>query len=277
MKLLICKVCTLLSDSSLNLPRLVPMVNASPGLIWSFFSLAIAIAAAFVVAVHASAGHTTRSSARRDTLLAALATATWLAVTLALAASGRLSFTSRPPTAGVLIVVGVGLAIAVGTSRLGARLATGIPLAALIGVQAFRFPLELMLHRAYREGLMPVQMSYSGFNFDILTGLSAIVVALYIARRPNAVAVARIWNAAGIVLLANILTIAVLSTPTPIRVFHNEPANEWIAHAPWVWLPAVFVVAAIVGHIVIFRRLRYESRARGRAPRGVAAAIEAVS
>ena len=253
------------------------MVNASPGLIWSFFSLAIAIAAAFVVAVHASAGHTTRSSARRDTMLAALATATWLAVTLALAASGRLSFTSRPPTAGVLIVVGVGLAIAVGTSRLGARLATGIPLAALIGVQAFRFPLELMLHRAYREGLMPVQMSYSGFNFDILTGLSAIVVALYIARRPNAVAVARIWNAAGIVLLANILTIAVLSTPTPIRVFHNEPANEWIAHAPWVWLPAVFVVAAIVGHIVIFRRLRYESRARGRAPRGVAAAIEAVS
>ena len=277
MKLLICKVCTLLSDSSLNLPRLVPMVNASPGLIWSFFSLAIAIAAAFVVAVHASAGHTTRSSARRDTLLAALATATWLAVTLALAASGRLSFTSRPPTAGVLIAVGVGLAIAVGTSRLGARLATGIPLAALIGVQAFRFPLELMLHRAYREGLMPVQMSYSGFNFDILTGLSAIVVALYIARRPNAVAVARIWNAAGIVLLANILTIAVLSTPTPIRVFHNEPANEWIAHAPWVWLPAVFVVAAIVGHIVIFRRLRYESRARGRAPRGVGAAIEAVS
>jgi len=277
MKLLICKVCTLLSDSCLNLPRLVPMVNASPVLLWSFVALAIAIAGAYVVAVHASAGHTTRSSARRDTMLAALATATWLAVTLALAASGRLSFTSRPPTAGVLIAVGVGLAIAVGTSRLGARLATGIPLAALIGVQAFRFPLELMLHRAYREGLMPVQMSYSGFNFDILTGLSAIVVALYIARRPNAVAVARIWNAAGIVLLANILTIAVLSTPTPIRVFHNEPANEWIAHAPWVWLPAVFVVAAIVGHIVIFRRLRYESRARGRAPRGVAAAIEAVS
>jgi len=210
-------------------------------------------------------------------MLAALATATWLAVTLALAASGRLSFTSRPPTAGVLIAVGVGLAIAVGTSRLGARLATGIPLAALIGMQAFRFPLELMLHRAYREGLMPVQMSYSGFNFDILTGLSAIVVALYIARRPNAVAVARIWNAAGIVLLANILTIAVLSTPTPIRVFHNEPANEWIAHAPWVWLPTVYVVAAIIGHIVIARRLRYESRPRERVGLEVAAPSAAVS
>ena len=169
------------------------------------------------------------------------------------------------------------LAFAIGASRLGLRIATGIPLAALVGVQAFRFPLEMMLHRAFREGLMPVQMSYSGFNFDILTGLSAIGVALYLVKRPHALGVVRVWNVAGIVLLANVLTIAVLSTPTPIRVFHNEPANEWIAHAPWVWLPAVFVVAAIIGHIIVFRRLRYESRVRAQAARAVTAPSAAVS
>ncbi len=27
------------------------------------------------------------------------------------------------------------------------------------------------MNRAAEEGVMPVQMSYSGFNFDILTGL----------------------------------------------------------------------------------------------------------
>jgi hypothetical protein len=188
-----------------------------------------------------------------------------------------LSFTSRPPTAGVVIAAGIALAFAVGTSRLGSRLATGIPLAALVGVQAFRSPLELMLHRAYREGLMPVQMSYAGLNFDIVTGLSAIVVALYLAKRPGSLVAARVWNAAGIVLLVNILTIAVLSTPTPIRVFHNEPANEWIAHAPWVWLPTVFVVAAIIGHVIVFRRLRYEMRVAGRAPSGAVTPSAAVS
>ena len=124
---------------------------------------------------------------------------------------------------------------------------------------------------------MPVQMSYSGFNFDILTGLSAIGVALYLVKRPHALGVVRVWNVAGIVLLANVLTIAVLSTPTPIRVFHNEPANEWIAHAPWVWLPAVFVVAAIIGHVIVFRRLRYESRVRARTARAVTAPSAAVS
>ena len=96
-------------------------------------------------------------------------------------------------------------------------------------------------------------------------------------RRRGAIVVARVWNAAGVVLLVNILTIAVLSTPTPIRVFHNEPANEWIAHAPWVWLPAVFVVAAIIGHVIVFRRVRYESRLRRHAPRGAAAPSAAVS
>jgi hypothetical protein len=33
----------------------------------------------------------------------------------------------------------------------------------------------------------------------------------------------------------------------------------WITQAPFVWLPMVMVMAAIVGHIVILRRLRAES------------------
>jgi hypothetical protein len=235
------------------------MVNASPFLIWSFVALALLVASAFVAAVRYASLRQSPSRARRDTAIAGLAVAGWLALTLGLAASGRLSFTSRPPTIGVVMLVGLMLVLVVGTSRLGLKLATGIPLAALIGAQAFRFPLELLLHRAYGEGLMPVQMSYSGFNLDILSGLFAIVVALQLVRKPGSLVVARIWNAGGIVLLANIITIAILSTPTRLRVFTNEPANEWIAHAPWVWLPTVFVVAAILGHILVFRRVRHEA------------------
>jgi len=254
------------------------MVNASPLLVWSFIALALLVAGAFVAAVRLSARGTRRSpgQARRDTILATLATVAWLVVTLVLAASGRLTFTSVPPTEGILILASVVLGLGIGASPLGLRIATGIPLAALVGVQAFRFPLELMLHRAYVEGLMPVQMSYSGFNLDILTGLFAIVVAMQLVRKPGSRVVARIWNAGGIVLLTNILIIAVLSTPTPIRVFHNEPANEWIAHAPWVWLPAVFVVAAIIGHVVVFRRLRHEARAGAKREPSVSATPNAV-
>lgn len=280
LKLLLYKAGTLLSDSSVNLALARIMVNASSPFIVSFVAGALAVAGAFVAAVHLSAIRTGRSprEARRDTLVALLTTATWLGLTLGLAATGHLSFTSVPPTEGIVIAASLALGVWVGASRLGYRIANGIPLAALVGVQGFRFPLELMLHRAYIEGLMPVQMSYAGLNFDILSGLSAIVVAVLLVRRPALLGVVRIWNVGGALLLVNILTIAVLSTPTPLRVFHNEPANEWIAHAPWVWLPAVYVVAAIIGHVLVFRRLRHESRLATRPEaRGTVAPSAAVS
>ena len=227
------------------------MVNASALLVWSFVALVAMVAAMFVLAVYRSSVGPSRGA-----LVATAATVVWLGVTFALAASGRLSFTTRPPTMAIVILANLVLAFGISLSRVGQRIATGVPLAALVGAQAFRFPLELILHRAYTEGLMPVQMSYSGFNFDILTGLSAIVVAILLVRNRNSLVAARVWNTAGIVLLANIVTIAILSAPTPLRTFHNEPANDWITHAPWVWLPTVFVVAAIIGHVLVIRRLR---------------------
>jgi hypothetical protein len=238
------------------------MVNASPLLLWSFVALALVLATTFVAGIYVSASASPTSSphAARNAAIAALGAAGWLGLTFAAAQSGRLSFSTRPPTMAFLLVATAVVAIAIGASRLGRRLATGIPLAALVGVQGFRVVVELILHRAYREGLMPVQMSFSGLNFDILSGLSAIVVALVLLRKPGSLVLVRVWNTAGIILLANILTIALLSAPTPLRVFHNEPANVWITQAPWVWLPSVFVLAAVVGHILVYRRIRYEMR-----------------
>lgn len=241
------------------------MVNASPLLVSSFVGLALLVAAGFVVAVHRAATATSHPNARRLAIVTATATGLWLALTASLATAGVLSFTSRPPTMLILVPIILALAIWIGTSGVGSRLATGLPLAALVGAQVFRLPLELTMHRAYVEGLMPVQMSYSGRNLDILTGISAIVVAAVLIRRPGALWLVRTWNVTGVILLANILTVAILSAPTPLRTFHNEPANNWITNAPWVWLPAVFVLAAIAGHILVFRRLRYESRWRASA------------
>jgi hypothetical protein len=185
--------------------------------------------------------------------------AAWMLGTFVAAAKGKLSFETRPPTmlfvfAGVFI-----LAFGGGLSRFGKQLAVGLPLVALVGFQAFRFPLELLLHQAYREGLMSVQMSYSGRNFDIVTGVTAAILGLILWKRPVPRWIVQIWNVMGICLLANILTVAFLSTPLPIRVFFNEPANVWIKDAPYVWLPAVFVLLAIMGHLIVTRKLTMQS------------------
>jgi hypothetical protein len=237
------------------------MSETSSLLVTSFWVLAVGVGAAFVAAVYWAHRRldVARAAAGRFAAYAAAGTAAWMALTYALAASGRLAFGTMPPPLGVLFVAILAGSVTLGASRIGERLARALPLAVLVGAQAFRLPLEVAMHRAYAEGVMPVQMSYAGWNFDVLSGIGAAVVAILLAMRRAPLGVVRVWNWMAVLLLTNVLVIAWLSTPTPLQVFTNEPANVWITHPPFVWLPSVLVFAAILGHVLIFRRLRYEA------------------
>src|SRR5690348_7305699 len=146
-----------------------PLPSGSPGLRVAFVGLAVLVAAMLVVAVYRSAlnaGATLAEAKRRATLAAAFA-AGWMAVTGGAAAAGALHF-EAPPTMLVVLFASAVLAVAVGISPIGKSIAAGLPLAVLVGYQGYRVIVELFLHRAYSEGLIPVQMTYSGRNFDIV-------------------------------------------------------------------------------------------------------------
>lgn len=229
-----------------------------------FMALAVGVAALAswgTARANARAGAVTRPGARH--LLIALGAAiAWMGVWFVVARSGALlRFDHRPPPMLLMMVATLAAGLALGLSPLGGRLARGLPLAALVGFQAFRLPLELVMHRAARAGVMPVQMSFEGYNFDIVTGASALVVAglLLAGRAPRALVVT--WNVVGIALLATIGAIAVASTPL-IHAFGTSPRalNTWVGEAPFVWLPTVFVACALAGHIVVTRRLLHDRR-----------------
>ena len=231
--------------------------GGSPLLRYSFVALAFFVAALVVAAVGWSAAiaGNDRSRWTRHTLIAAVVAAAWMAATGFAAARGLLHFAAPPTMLIVFPAVLVG-AVALALSPVGTRITRALPLAALVGFQGFRVLVELLLHRAYTEGLMPVQMSYAGRNFDIVSGATAIGVAAWLATGHVAPRLVLAWNVVSAALLANIVIVALLSAPTPMRVFLNEPSNVWITRAPWVWLPTVMVFAAVTGHVMVFRRLR---------------------
>lgn len=232
--------------------------EASAFLVCTFVALAFLVAPALPLAVYWAVLRRDKdpATARRLGLLAFGGVSLWMVITFGAAASGLLRFGPLPPPITfVLVPMFVGV-IALARSPLGQRLATDIPLAALVGIQAFRLPLELIMHRAYSEGVMPVQMSYSGFNYDILTGIGALVVASLLVLKRMPTWGVKIWNWGGSLLLLNIVVIALLSTPTPMRLFRQEPANVWIVDPPFIWLPALFVGYALLGHLLVFRKLR---------------------
>lgn len=189
--------------------------------------------------------------------------ALWLGVPAVVAATGALAdFSGRPPAIGIMLVGLFICTTALAMCSAGTRLLQRVPLAGLIGFQVFRVPVEIVLHRLHVEGIVPVQMTYSGNNFDIVSGTLAALVGVWaIVGRPPTWAVVA-FNVIGTLLLLNIVTIAVLSMPTAMRAFQNDPPNTFVAHVPFVWLPSLLVQAAWFGHLLVFRWL---SRERSRA------------
>jgi len=132
---------------------------------------------------------------RRRFLVTALA---WVGIVLVVAESGVLRrWELRPPPMMFLFVAIATLGVVIARSRAGTFLARGLPLSSLVGLQAFRLPLELVMHRASTEGVMPAHMSYSGWNFDVLTGLTAAVLAVWLHVGSPPRGLVRAWNIGG--------------------------------------------------------------------------------
>jgi hypothetical protein len=207
------------------------------------------------------------AAARRAGTLSATAGAAWMAVTWTLARSGILREWNRnPPPFMFLVVAILALAVLIAYSRLGTRIVATIPLWVMVLVQTFRFPLELAMHDMYARGIMPVHMSYSGLNFDIVTGISALPVAYLTATHRIGNRVVAAWNLLGLALLINVVTVAILATPR-FRYFGDDHLNVWVTYPPFVWLPSVMVLAALAGHLLIFRALLQPQPERS-SPRG---------
>jgi hypothetical protein len=221
-----------------------------------FIVLPLVIAAGLIGACAWAAqrvGETARVR-RQRTLRLGVAVLAWLILTALIAGSGVLRADVRPPPFAVFVLAILVVGVGVPCSSLGRLLVRGLPLWVLVGFQVFRLPLELLMHRAYVEGVMPVQMSYSGQNYDILTGISAAFLGVWLARAQVPRWVVGLWNVLGFALLVNIVAIAVVSTPL-FRWFGDEHVNTFVTYPPFVWLPTVLVVAALMGHILVWRKL----------------------
>jgi len=239
---------------------MVESATASAGLGWLCVGIAVAIAAALPGARYLAgrrAGETAGET-HRATALTAAGVLAWMGLTGGLAGAGVLdAFSTFPPPLLPVMFGGVILTLVVALSRFGKRLALELPLALLVGYQAFRIAVELMLHRAGVEGVIGMHMTWSGLNFDVVTGITALGLGLWLAARREAEpprALLWAWNLMGLALVAIIVAVAIMSMPGPLRRF-GGPANVWVGTLPFVWLPTMMVTAALFGHLLVLRRL----------------------
>lgn len=125
----------------------------------------------------------------------------------------------------------------------------------IIRIQTFRFFVELIIWILFIEKILPIQMTFEGRNLDIISGITAPLIAWLVANQKINKTLVILWNIMCLGLLINIVTVAILSMPTPVQYFFNEPHNTSVTKFPYVFLPAFLVPLAYMLHFFSIRQL----------------------
>lgn len=197
------------------------------------------------------------ASGNRHTLIASVVALVWVVLIGGLALNGFFEDVSRLPSRAVLAMLAwLPVVLAATYTRAFRRLALATPPHWIIYFQSFRIVVELLLFLAFVRGVMPVQMTFEGRNFDMVAGVLALPVGYLVAKRSRKWRTfAILYNVLGLALLVNVLIIALLSMPTPLRYFLNDPAITIVGQFPFIYLPVVLVVFAYSFHVVSLRQL----------------------
>jgi hypothetical protein len=222
---------------------------ASPASVIAFTFVVAFVLTCFVFGVYQANVENPKAALRRSFYAMAGACA-WMILISTIVDSGALN-ESPMPGIPLLFFFMIACAVALAFSRPGKWL-SALPVWALIGFQAFRLPLELILHEWAKQGTVPTTMTWTGSNFDIITGITALVFAPLSTRSVRA---AQIFNALGFMLLLNVMRVAMMSSPLPFA-WGTQPPLQLLMHLPYAWIGSVCVTGALAGHLILFRKLR---------------------
>lgn len=227
----------------------IPDFIAPP--LWStvlFLGVIFGVQGMLLFAIH-------RAHGRRGVMVGGLAFVVVLVGTALLARSGLLRAGGMPPR--VLLYFGATNlgALALALTSPGRALASAVPAAFWLLFQGFRLPLEVALHAFGTAGTIPPQMTWSGENLDVITGVVSLALGAVLLLRPRLKAAGWLGHAVGIALLANVARVALLSAPTPFKSFEGPPLQLPL-HVPYTWIVPFAVAAALFGHVVGLRSLR---------------------
>jgi len=219
-----------------------------------FFEMIVVVVIFAVLAATKHAYRENPARARQLAIRVFVVLVVWLGTMAALITSGKME---SLPLQGFPVFVGSVLLISIGAALapFGRKLAAHTPLIALVAFQAFRLPLELVLHYWARRGTIPTAMTWSGQNWDVIAGALAFVIWPVAGKYR---AIAWIFNLIGLSLLINVLRVALMSSTAPFGWALSPPLQLWL-HVPYFMIGPVLVGGAIFGHLVLTRALLRKS------------------
>ncbi|UTW61001.1 hypothetical protein KFE98_13350 [bacterium SCSIO 12741] len=177
--------------------------------------------------------------------------AMWLIYIGLLSASGFLNNLELPPRFPLLIILPLFIASGVFLWKYKRHPALhALPIHHAVGYQSFRIFIEVVFYGMFLEGVLPIVVTFEGYNMDILIGISAPIVALLVHKKWISRPLLILWNIAGIAVVLNAAFTFVTSFYFP-SVWGEEQSmiSSEFATFPYLLLPGFFMPSAIFVHL----------------------------
>jgi hypothetical protein len=202
--------------------------------------------------------HSTQTKNERNlTMIVSTFILSWMFVVAILSINEFfLVFDSMPPRFLLAIGVPIITIIALFTKKRTRAYIKRIPITTITYIHIIRVPVEIVLWWLFIGGLIPQALTFEGVNYDILAGISAPFVAIFmVGLRSKSRIGAILWNVIALGLLLNIVIRAVLSAPLPFKQFAFDNPQTAVFYFPYIWLPAFIVPIVLFSHLASLLKL----------------------
>ncbi|WP_272148601.1 hypothetical protein [Tenacibaculum aiptasiae] len=112
-----------------------------------------------------------------------------------------------------------------------------------------RFPVELLLFQLAIREWLPMEMTYKGWNFDIIPGITAILLVVWMHYKTINRQLLIGWNIIGVCLVLFVFINGVLSQEMLYQRYGYAVPNKGIAYFPIILLAGVIVPVVVYTHI----------------------------
>ncbi|WP_245871765.1 hypothetical protein [Sediminicola luteus] len=173
----------------------------------------------------------------------------WLIYLIGLTRTDWLDSLELPPRMPLLVILPTIAFSLIITAQKGFKpILEKVPLHFPVYLQAFRILVEFLIWGAFLNGILSKQVTFEGTNFDVLVGLSALVMGYLVQKGKVGKKGLLYWNIASLVVFAGTLASFVYS------FYIAQEITLSLSQLPYFFLPGILVAIALFLHIFSIRQ-----------------------
>jgi hypothetical protein len=178
----------------------------------------------------------------------------WLGYAIVISQSGLLKNFTLPPRVPLLLVIPSIVLIIFVTGRPSFKsVLMKTPIHLPVFLISFRVFVELLIYGAYRNGIFPKRVTFEGLNFDVLVGLSSLIIGMLLVKKMISLQALWIWNIISMLVLT--LTMFSFVSAYYFTDWVTTTGHDELVSFPYLLLVSVLLPIAIFLHVFIVRQI----------------------